>query len=303
MAQILPYPYDIYTDALEEFLLLHAAVGLLKAQGDPQIPLEMGLAVRNDIISWAMQALEPANQAAYMDYVRDLNRHLRRYLPTYLPEPIGTPGPSSPPAEHLAWHFLADGSSTLWGAVRQAVALLDWQADKHSFSGKQPANVTLGAFGHGPHCGIRSGTTQHPSFCRLVNRLIQHLCPKHVWTTFALNRDLRTPPHKDQGNAPTGSLLTCLTHNEGGELWLEEGNGSAEAATEDARCGSIIRLSMQSLLFPAHSMMHCTCDWTMTRRVTLSAFCIGKVRHLKAADVQLLEDYGFCPFDYSSASN
>ena len=62
------------------------------------------------------------------------------------------------------------------------------------------------------------------------------------------------PPHRDQGNAPTGSLLTCLTHNEGGELWLEDGEGQCYDDTEvGMRCGRIIRLSMQSLLFPAHA--------------------------------------------------
>ena len=296
MAQLLPYPTDVYTDALEEALLLHAAINLLHEQGRGTLPpAAMGLAVRNDIISWAGQALEPEQRKAFMRYAQSLHRHLRRYLTTYMPEPIGEPGPQSPEAEMLAWHFLSDGSATLWGAVRQAVAVLDWQAGRHAFSGERKANVTMGAYSKGPHCGICSGTRAHPSFCRLVNRFINHLCPQLVWTSFALNLDTRMPPHRDQGNAPTGSLLTCLTHNEGGELWLEDGEGQCYDDTEvGMRCGRIVRLSMQSLLFPAHAMTHCTCDWSLTNRVTLAAYCIGTVKHLKKEETLLLEELGFC---------
>ena len=184
MAQLLPFPPDVYTDALEEALLLHAAARLLEAQGHGQVPPAMGLAVRNDIIScisWALQVLEPDCQEAFKDYAQSLNRHLRRYLTNYMPEPLGEPGPQSPAAETLAWHFLADGRATLWGAVRQAVAALDWHAGRHAFSGDRKANVTMGAYGKGPHCGICSGTKAHKSFCRLlVNRFIHHLCPHLV---------------------------------------------------------------------------------------------------------------------------
>ncbi|CAE7198978.1 unnamed protein product [Symbiodinium microadriaticum] len=152
LSPLLPFPPDVYTDALEEALLLHAAARLLEAQGHGQVPPAMGLAVRNDIIScisWALQVLEPDCQEAFKDYAQSLNRHLRRYLTNYMPEPLGEPGPQSPAAETLAWHFLADGRATLWGAVRQAVAALDWHAGRHAFSGDRKANVTMGAYGKG----------------------------------------------------------------------------------------------------------------------------------------------------------
>ena len=42
MAQLLPYPPDVYTDALEEALLLHAATSLLREQGHGTLPPAMG---------------------------------------------------------------------------------------------------------------------------------------------------------------------------------------------------------------------------------------------------------------------
>ena len=61
------------------------------------------------------------------------------------------------------------------------------------------------------------------------------------------------------------------------------------------RCGRVVRLSFQSLLFPAHRMTHCTCSWDVTDRLTLAAYCIGTVNRLSNAQLELLEHYGFCP--------
>ena len=79
-----------------------------------RFPPDLGLAVRNDIISWAMQVLEPEcqRQRVVMCYVQALNGHLRRHLFTHMPEPIGMLGPDS--------------------TVRQAVAELDWHAGRHA---------------------------------------------------------------------------------------------------------------------------------------------------------------------------
>ena len=52
-------------------------------------------------------------------------------------------------------------------------------------------------------------------------------------------------------------------------------------------------ITMQALLFPAHSHFHCTNRWSFADRITLAAYCARPLQHLKPADASLLEELGF----------
>ena len=146
-------------------------------------------------------------------------------------------------------------------AVRQVVGLLEWQPDKHSVAPGKGGNVMLGAYSKGPFRGLRKATRSHASVCRLLNRLVQHMGCLPCWSTLAVNLDLRLPPHKDSGNYPSGSLVLSLTHHVNGGLWIED---VTEGPQRQRRCGAVYRMDMRGLFFPAHKMMHATCDWSGT---------------------------------------
>ena len=128
--------------------------------------------------------------------------------------------------------------------------------------------MMLGAYSRGPFTGSCRMTRSHASVCRVLNRLVHHLGGPHHWGTLALNLDVRLPPHRDSGNYPSSSLLIGLTHHVDGGVWIEDAvTTSGRAGNGGARCGSVYRMEMQSLKFPAHRMVHATCGWSLTNRI------------------------------------
>ena len=55
----------------------------------------------------------------------------------------------------------------------------------------------------------------------------------------------------------------------------------------------IYRMDMRGLYFPAHRMMHATCDWSGTCRIVLTAFCVGQIEKLDAGHRDILHELGF----------
>ena len=97
-----------------------------------------------------------------------------------------------------------------------------------------------------------------------------------VWSSFSLNLDMRTPPHKDSGNASYPGFLTTLTHNEGGSLWIEEDGGTVYEEDKGVmRRGQTYSPCLQGLLCPSNCTLHSTCSWSFTNRITLAAYVQG----------------------------
>ena len=284
-AVVVPFPPDVYYVALEEYLLHNALHILTERQGRKTAPPAAGLALRNDLIQLGMELLEEPELLEFLWYAEELGRSTKKCLDTHMPFPYGQLSPQLPRAEQVAHALLADATAPIWCAVRQAVAEVEWVQGRHAFmKAEQPHNLTLGAFANGPHCGICRGTREHASFCRLLNRFVCHLKPDHVWSTFALNLNARLPPHKDNHNAPTGSLILSLSHHEGGSVWLEESPGrQGHCPNAMESCGKMYRITFQALFFQAHRQVHCTCDWDRANRITLTAYCIGTYQHLSAS--------------------
>ena len=166
-----------------------------------------GLLVRNDILEMAMRLLSDSSRDLYLNYAERWPAYLRRCIDTYMPVPYGSLSPSASRAEFLSWHLLNDGDAPLWTAVRTAVSALSWQRGRQTFSRHAECNVTFGAFGRGPYVGLCSLTAQHGSLCRLMNRLINHLKPDHIWSSISISKNMLTPPHRDQQNHASDTLL------------------------------------------------------------------------------------------------
>ncbi|CAE6971434.1 unnamed protein product [Symbiodinium sp. CCMP2592] len=161
-------------------------------------------------------------------------------------------------------------------AVRQVVAALAWAPTKGRQGLMTPTELQVGAYSHGQRVGIYSSTKQYPSFCRLVNRFIHHLCPELQWSTFRIAMNERMEPRKQPMDSPPGRFMVALSHHDGGALWLEDGQGSSyEDLQGHLRCASVTKLSLEGVLFPSYAMTHCSCEWSLCDRVTLEAFCIG----------------------------
>ena len=294
MAREIALPFDVHTTALEEYLLLQALHRLIPPGQRWALPGHAGLLVRNDILEMAMRLLTDSSRDLYLNYAEGLPAYLRRCIDTYMPVPYGSLSPSASRAEFLSWHLLNDGDAPLWTAVRTAVSALSWQRGRQTFSRHAECNVTFGAFGRGPYVGLCSLTAQHGSFCRLMNRLINHLKPDHIWSSISISKNMLTPPHRDQQNHVSDTLLVGLSHFDEGGVWVE---GEGGCHFEDTPCG--LRggfrhcITMQALLFPAHSHFHCTNRWSFADRITLAAYCARPLQHLKPADASLLEELGF----------
>ena len=295
-----PFPLDMYTVALEEFLLIEALSRLMQQQGRGTLPPAIGLAPVNDILVYAQLLLDAPGYAALLQYSEDLNRSRFHVVDAYLPEPAPVLDEKLLAAEAMARAFLAEGHAPIWSAVRQVVGLLEWQPDKHSVAPGKGCNVMLGAYSKGPFRGLCKAARSHASVCRLLNRLVQHMGCLTYWSTLAVNLDLRLLPQKDSGNYPSGSLVLSLTHHVNGGLWIED---VTDRPQQQRKCGAVYRMDMRGLFFPAHEMVHATCDWSGTRRIVLTAFCVGQVDKLDAGQREILHELGFLlPFSGCTGS-
>ena len=103
-----------------------------------------------------------------------------------------------------------------------------------------------------------------------------------------------------QGGCSTGSVgRTCLHKREQNGCCLGIQAALAFPPSVTAMAGTTSPksepacITMQALLFPAHSHFHCTNRWSFADRLTLAAYCARPLQHLKPADASLLEELGF----------
>ncbi|OLQ06432.1 hypothetical protein AK812_SmicGene10277 [Symbiodinium microadriaticum] len=227
MAIALQLPKGAYVEMLEEWLLLQAYSGLWREMGHVSLPPALSMAVRNDIIHAAVNALEPELCTVFLDYAEKLQRELPRYAETSFPLPCELPmRPSS--AECLAHALLEQGHGSLWTSVRQVAAEISYHT-VHRAIGTH-LSFSVGAYGHRSFVGLLKQTGTHRSVCRLLNALVTQIYPAHVWTTVTVNVDLKAPTHIDVANASYASLLLGLSHFDDGTLWTEHEAGSSTCA-------------------------------------------------------------------------
>ena len=126
------FPLDMYTVALEEFLLIEALMRLQQQQGGGALPPAIGLMPVNDILLYAQSLLDDSGYATLLQYAEGLHHSRFHVVDAYLPEPAPILCDQLLAAESLARAFLAEGHAPIWSAVRQVVGLLEWQPDRHS---------------------------------------------------------------------------------------------------------------------------------------------------------------------------
>ena len=94
------------------------------------------------------------------------------------------------------------------------------------------------------------------------------------YSTIAIIANGNKGPHRDLNNAEGLSFLTCLTTQEGGDLWIhnDKGGDSAVQHHDKTLWGNIVQIQHQPILFPSRALIHSCTPWKGSTRVVLIAF-------------------------------
>ena len=159
---------------------------------------------RNAIVEQAMQTLREPYKADFLQYADRLSASIGDTVYVNFPPPPRIIGHASP-AEICAINYLATGRGTLWTAIRETIALLEFASDSRPCANGM--TYTLGAYRKGGILGLSKETAAHPATCRLLNMAVVAVERGHVWTTLAINVDNMTSVHQDRQNSFRPSLM------------------------------------------------------------------------------------------------
>ena len=102
---------------------------------------------------------------------------------------------------------------------------------------------------------------------------IGHWAPKFQYTTIVLQANGNKGPHRDLNNFEGFSFLTCLTTQQGGDLWIQDPKGTQAMMHHGNRIlGTVWRTQHQPVLLQSRSFLHCCPPWKTPLRTTLIAF-------------------------------
>ena len=176
--------------------------------------------------------------------------------------------PEADPAEHLAAECLRNGRISQDQLLHMSELLPDEdrvrRADKPV---EGQCSFTSGAYVHSDRTGLRRNTRIFPLSTELLARLISCSFPNRPFTSLALFRDLKQPPHRDSTNGPFDNLLLACSGFSGGGLWVEFEGGSVQRLINGTwLSGNIIDWDRGKLSFDPHRW-HCAEDWEGCRLV------------------------------------
>ena len=296
MVEAHPLPGDLYADSLEEYLLFRCLCVLHGQQISGALPPALSMATRNDLYMEAHQRLWPEHLESFVQYAEQLSRSMGSWPSPYLPPPDWTDVRAPPRAEIWARQFLEEGQCSLWSAVRQVISQLDFEAPRHHFMSQdnRARSFSLGIYARPAVVGLCRATMPHPNVCKLLCRLVSHVCPSHRWTTIAVHVNYSAPPHIDSLNGPQSSLLMSLSLNDEGGLWVQDSEGQQyyEHNNQMLR-GTVHSLQDQYLLLRSHEARHAVQSWIHYNRVTLVAYTVRQWTRLVLPMRKTLLDLGF----------
>ncbi|CAE7911822.1 unnamed protein product, partial [Symbiodinium necroappetens] len=228
--------------ALEESLLLQAYRTLCGVYVGHQCPPVITMFSRNDILELASKHLEPASYEVMVQYAATLDRHLNCDVVIDFPKPVGSLSPKATEAEQLAWHYLVEGSGSIWASVRSVVPKLPFDRDTRKFS--KGFICTLGLMAKRGTHGLTRQTGGHPNVCRLINQLVLAVCPGLRWSSLTITLDNLCQPHTDMGNWLGDSLALGLSHHDAGGLWIAHPQGCDFVEASHVCCIQCLRFGL-----------------------------------------------------------
>ena len=107
----------------------------------------------------------------------------------------------------------------------------------------------------------------------VINRFIHSWAPGFKYSTIAIIANGNKGPHRDL-NAEGLSFLTCLTTQDGGDLWIHNDKAGDSAVQHHGKTlwGDVVQIKQQPILFPSRALIHACTPWKGTTRVVLIAF-------------------------------
>ena len=153
-------------------------------------------------------------------------------------------------------------------------------------------SFTTGAYIHREEIGLRRNLRDFKWTSELLARLVASSFPGKPFTSLALFRDLKQPPHRDSTNGPEENLLLACTSFQGGGLWVQKDGGSVRRQIfgRDME-GEILEWKKGRITFDAHCW-HSTEDWTGLRLV-LAGYTVARAESLSGRDKDVLRERGF----------
>ena len=97
-------------------------------------------------------------------------------------------------------------------------------------------------------------STDHPDLDILINIFITEHNPQFVYKSVYITKNCKSRPHRDGGNS-TCSIIVSMGDHEGGELFIDEGDGKNQVFT----------IRKYSLEFDGKKYLHWTAPFVGTR--------------------------------------
>ncbi|CAE7290582.1 unnamed protein product [Symbiodinium sp. CCMP2592] len=199
-------------------------------------------------------------------------------------------------AEALACEILSKDEAPRAEDMIRLYEALPKEVSARDPEGRIPSSFSTGAYNKGGLTGLRKACHDFPLATKCLVRFVRSMRPFHPFSTISIYDNVCTPLHKDSRNACCENLIIPLTQFWGGELWMQQDQGSTPQNFGGSEVfGTAVPIPPEGLCFDARGILHCTMPWK-GRRLIAVAFTVSKTEELKQSDAQLLEDLGInCP--------
>ena len=204
--------------------------------------------------------------------------------------------------EQLSKQFLEQKDFS-WHAVEQVLDRLGQMPagrQRRMLQGSEGSSFVFGLHTYGTKHGITNRSHRWKDTTQYLNRALkEHLGSQASWTSFAFNKNVRTPIHRDLLNDATFHNYCIGAGNyTGGELWLEtppEYSGSdalAQDKPDGTRAlGRRVPIRHKPVAFSPKAW-HGTCPWEGTRYV-ITVYVSRSLKNQEQERVRELRNLGF----------
>ena len=108
---------------------------------------------------------------------------------------------------------------------------------------------------------------------RILSRFVRQFFPDMQFTTISFASNSCKGPHRDLNNADGPAFITCLTQQDGGDLWIHDDSGlSPMNHSGTTLYGTIKPIIHNPTIFYSRAQIHCCTPWKNGPRTTLTAF-------------------------------
>ena len=102
---------------------------------------------------------------------------------------------------------------------------------------------------------------------------MQQFFPHLRFTTLTFATNSSKGPHRDLNNADGPAFITCLTQQDGGDLWIHGDSGvNPMNHSGTTLYGTIMPIKHNPITFYSRAQIHCCTPWKRGPRTTLTAF-------------------------------